>query len=104
MSPSVDEAAQFLDASHELAAAAVVAGGPLDREFDLRGDQLERAVRVGAVEALEVAFEEVHATMLGRMTPPGSTPIMASARSLKNSAIGSSVTIPPGRYHCQMLL
>src|SRR5215211_4570191 len=91
----VDEAAQLLATTNELAAAAVAAGGPLDREFDVRGDQLERAVRIRAVQALEVAFEEAHATMLCRMTPPGSTPIMASARSLKNSATGSSVTIPP---------
>src|SRR6476646_7621411 len=100
----LDEAAQLLEAADELAAAAVVAGGPLDRELDVRGDHLERAVRIGAVEALEVAFEEGHATLHGRMTPPGSTPITASARSLKNSAIGSSVAIPPGRYHCQTLL
>ena len=54
----VDEAAQLLEPADELAALAVAAAGPLDRELDVRRDQLQRAVRIGPVETLEVALEE----------------------------------------------
>ena len=100
----VDERAQVLEAADELAAGAVAAVGPLDRELDVVGDQLEGGVRVGPVEGLEVALEERHAAALARPVASGGTPISARQRSVKNAATLLSVTIPFGRYQCQTLL
>ena len=54
----VDEAAQLVEPAEELAASAIVARRPLDRELHVLGHELQRAVRVGPVEALEVLLEE----------------------------------------------
>ena len=56
----VDEPAQLVEPAEELAAAAIVARGPLDRELHVLGHELQRAVRVGPVEALEVLLEVRH--------------------------------------------
>ena len=50
---------------------AVAAVGPLDRELDVVGDELERGVRVGPVEGREVALEEAHAAALARPVASG---------------------------------
>src|SRR4051794_11086803 len=100
----VDERAQLRDAPGELAAPAVVAGGPLDRELEVVGHERERRVGIGPVEGGEVALEERHAATLARCAASGATPSSANARSVKKSATRSSGTIPFGRYQCQMLL
>jgi hypothetical protein len=100
----IDERAQLLEAADELAAGAIAAVRPLDRELDLVGDQLERGVRIGPVEGREVALEEAHAAALARPVASGGTPISARQRSVKNAATLLSVTIPFGRYQCQTLL
>ena len=102
--PGVDEAAQLLAPAHELAALGIRARRPLDREAHVVGDEAERGVRLRPVEGLEVALEERHAAMRGRAVASGLTPIIASARAMKNSRTWSRPTRPLGRYQCQTLL
>ena len=51
--------------AEELAALAISRRRPLDRELHVLGHELQRAVRVGPVEPLEVPLEERHATIRG---------------------------------------
>jgi hypothetical protein len=56
----VDEAAKLVEPAEELAASAILARRPLDRELDVLGHELQGAARVGPVEPLEVPLEVRH--------------------------------------------
>ena len=52
-----------------------------DRELDVVGDEVERRVRLGAVEGFEVALEEAHAAARCS-SGAGGRPIMETASSV----------------------
>ena len=96
--------AQLLAPAGELAALPVVARGPLDREVDVVGDEVERGVRIGPVEGGEVALEEASCRGPAELGGLRREADERDVRSVKKPATRSRATIPFGRYQCQMLL
>ena len=63
----VDERAQLIAAPGDLVAFPVRASRPLDRELHVLGHHVQGRIRVRSVQRREIALEEAHGRLPGRL-------------------------------------